>query len=133
MVKSPLPQPGSGQELEGEENLALRNGQRRGGVSQGQSHSRGFAVPRGVPMSSQLPKEEITLWMLLVFTLPAGLSSEQRAKTMGEREEMALQGPKAECAARRRLGRGRFLGAKQCTVRLKEDEWGLGASQMQKQ
>lgn len=42
-------------------------------------------------ISSQLSKEEITLRMLLVFILPAGLFSEQRAKILGEWEEMALQ------------------------------------------
>ena len=112
MVKTQLPQPGCGQELEEEENLALRNQQHRGGISQGQSQSCVFAVTRGAPFSSQLSKEEITFRMLLVFTLPAGLFSEQRAKIVGEWEEVALQVLKAEFAAWQRLGRGRFLGAK---------------------
>lgn len=117
MVKTQLPQPGCGQELE-EENLAVRNQQHRGGISQGQLHSCVFAVTRGAPISSQLSKEEmITSWMLLVFTLPAGLFSEQHAKIVGKWEEMALQVLKAEFAVWQRLGRGRFLGAEQYKLR----------------
>ena len=126
MVKTQLPQPGCGQELEEEENLALRNQQHRGGISQGHLQSCLFAVTRGAPISSQLSKEEITLRMLLVFALPAGLFSEQRAKIVGEWEEVALQVLKAEFAAWQRLGRGRFLGAKQCNSYVEGRRTGTG-------
>lgn len=97
MVKTQLPQPGCGQEVE-EENFgksaALRWDFTRAAA---QLHLCGDL---GSPISSQLSKEEtINLQMLLVFPSPAGSSSEQLLKSPENRRKRSRQ----------RLGRGFLL------------------------
>lgn len=67
--------------------------------------------------------------MVLVFTVPAGLCWEQHAKIV---EEMAFQVLKANLQHGRGWEEAYFLGQSGMTVALKEDEWRLSASQMQK-
>lgn len=64
--------------------------------------------------------------MVLLFTLPAGLFSEQHTKIVREQEEMALQVLQAEFAAWQRLGSGRFLGAKQYNSYVEGRQMGTG-------
>lgn len=134
MVKTQLPQPGCGQELEEEENLALWNQQHQGGISQGQSHSCVFAVTRGALIISQLSKEEKIGyppcgWSF--YSLCQQVYSQSSILKLWEHRRKWL----CKCS-RLNLQHGRgweeadFWGQSSITVMLKEDKWGLGASEM---
>lgn len=68
-------------------------------------------MTQGSLISSRL-SGEITLQMLLIFTLPAGLFCKQHAEILGKQEGMASPVLRAELTAWQRLGRGRFLKAR---------------------